>query len=92
MSYLSLKSMLRTEFGAFKFYCKVYKQFGKLEVDLYFSLPDEGLKNFKDRIVYLDRPVSSFNEDKIYLFNGIENFSYTIDKFNRVHLACILLH
>ena len=92
MSYLSLKSMLRTEFGATKFYSKVCKQSGRLEVDLYFTLSDEGLKSFKDRIVYLDEAVSSFNENKIYLFNGIEDFSYTINKFNRVHIKCILLY
>ena len=82
--------MLKAEFGAFKFYCKVCKQSAKLVVDLYFSLSDEGVKSFKEKIVYLDKPATSFNENKIYLCYGIQNFSYNIDKFNRVHIACTL--
>ena len=90
MGYLSLKSMLKSEFGATKFYCQVdYKPYRTI-VKMNFSLPEEGLKNFKDRLVYLDKPVSSFNEDIIYLSNNIQNFSYTINKNNRVHLECTL--
>ena len=92
MGYLSLKNMLKSEFGATKFFCKVdYKPY-KMIVNLNFSLSEEGVKSFKDRIVYLENneAVTSFNENKIYLMNNIENFSYSINKNNRVHIECTL--
>lgn len=84
MGYLWLKNILKNEYGATKFYCKVNYKSYKMIVHLYFSLSEKGVKNFKKRLIYL--------ENKIYISNNNVSFSYTINKFNRVHLECTLYY
>ena len=76
MGYLSLKNILKSEYGAKKFYCKVdYKPY-KILVDLHFSLSEEGLKEFNKRVAFLE--------------NSVKDFSYSFNKYNRVHITCTL--